>query len=154
ALSMSPALASAQFNVDGPLEEPTFDEEPEPVLDPVDADPRALTEFRPILDKYGYWVEDTRYGLVWVPAASYVGDDFAPYLTRGRWALDTAGDWVWLSDYPFGRVVFHYGRWVWVVGLGWAWVPGYRYAPAWVSWRVPTHDGRYVGWAPMPPSYI
>src|SRR5690606_26052627 len=76
ALSMSPALASAQFNVDGPLEEPTFDEEPEPGLDPVDADPRALTEFRPILDKYGYWVEDTRYGLVWVPAASYVGDDF------------------------------------------------------------------------------
>lgn len=151
ALSVSPGLATAQTSDDsGWLDGPAA----APAHDPVDADPRALSEFRPILDKYGDWVEDARYGLVWVPAQRWVGDDFAPYLTRGRWALDTAGDWVWVSDYPFGGVVFHYGRWVWVVGLGWAWVPGYRYAPAWVSWRVPSHDGLYVGWAPMPPSYI
>ena len=122
--------------------------------DAADTDPRALSDFRPLLSKYGDWIEDARYGLVWVPGRRWVGDDFAPYLTRGRWALDTAGEWVWVSDYAFGKVVFHYGRWVWVVGLGWAWVPGYRYAPAWVHWRVPLHDGLYVGWAPMPPSYV
>ncbi len=151
ALIVSPALATAQTSDDqAGRDEPAAT----PVHDPVDADPRALSEFRPILDKYGHWVEDARYGVVWVPAQRWVGDDFAPYLTRGRWALDTAGDWVWVSDYPFGDVVFHYGRWVWVVGLGWAWVPGYRYAPAWVSWRVPSHDALYVGWAPLPPSYV
>ncbi|HEU5075878.1 MAG TPA: DUF6600 domain-containing protein, partial [Polyangiaceae bacterium] len=142
--------------VDAPVDTPPADAAPADaaVHDRTDTDPRALDEFRPILDKYGVWVEDSRYGLVWVPDRRWVGDDFAPYLTRGHWSLDTAGDWVWMSDYPFGRVVFHYGRWTWVVGLGWAWVPGYRYAPAWVSWRVPTHAGAYVGWAPMPPSHV
>jgi hypothetical protein len=33
-------------------------------------------------------------------------------------------------------------------GLGWVWVPGTRWAPAWVSWR--SGDG-YYGWAPLPP---
>src|SRR5688572_25971821 len=118
ALSTSPALTNAQTSDDsGGVDEPAA--VPAPAHDPVDADPRALSEFRPVLDKYGDWVQDTQYGLVWVPAQRFVGDDFAPYLTRGRWALDTAGDWVWVSEYPFGDVVFHYGRWVWVVGLGW-----------------------------------
>lgn len=30
----------------------------------------------------------------------------------------------------------------------WVWVPGYEWAPAWVSWRQ-TND--HVGWAPLPP---
>lgn len=165
---MSPGVATAQtgeqasdddgwFRPDSTRAEGRADglegEVPAP-RDVADADPRALSEFRPTLDKYGDWVEDARYGLVWVPARRWVGDDFAPYLTRGHWALDTRGDWVWQSDYPFGGIVFHYGRWAWVVGLGWAWVPGYRYAPAWVSWRVPSHGGLYVGWAPIPPSYV
>jgi len=168
ASGMVPGLASAQTSDDSGWFSPAEPAEPaDPqapsgagtLLDPaasdaVDTDPRALSDFRPILNKYGDWIEDARYGLVWIPARRIVGDDFAPYLSRGRWALDTAGEWVWVSDYAFGNVVFHYGRWVWVVGVGWAWVPGYRYAPAWVHWRVPLHDGLYVGWAPMPPNYV
>jgi hypothetical protein len=81
-----------------------------------------------------------------------VGADFAPYVSRGHWALTADNDWIWASDYPFGWAVFHYGRWVWTPG-GWAWVPGRTYANAWVVWRVPTPGYAYVGWAPMPPTW-
>lgn len=119
-----------------------------------DADPTALTAFRSDLDPYGRWVDDSKYGRVWVPDGGVVGSDFAPYVSRGRWALDVNNEWVWESEYPFGAVVFHYGRWVWIDGLGWSWVPGRRYAPAWVVWRVPTGDYAYVGWAPAPPTFV
>jgi len=132
---------------------PSSDAAP-PRVDGADADPRALDDFRPALDPYGYWVDHPKYGRVWVPNRAVVGDYFAPYVTSGHWALDVDGNWVWVSDYPFGSVVFHYGRWVWVGGVGWSWVPGYRYAPAWVAWRVPTAGYAYVGWAPLPPSYV
>src|SRR5512141_410402 len=118
---------------------------PEPV-DRADADPRALTTFRAQLDTHGTWVNDPTYGTVWVPNRAEVGADFAPYVTAGHWALDQDGDWIWVSDYPFGDVVFHYGRWVWVGGTGWVWVPGYAYAPAWVVWRTPVAGYDYVGW--------
>jgi hypothetical protein len=118
-----------------------------------ETDPSALTEFRPTLDPYGTWVTDQQYGTVWVPNPDAVGDDFAPYVSSGHWALTADNDWTWQSDYPFGGVVFHYGRWVWVPGTGWAWVAGRRYANAWVDWRVPTDDYGYVGWAPMPPAW-
>jgi hypothetical protein len=121
--------------------------------DPVETDPRAITDFKPTLDPYGHWQQHPTYGLIWVPDRGVVGADFAPYVTSGRWALNENSEWIWVSDYPFGEVVFHYGRWVWVSGAGWAWVPGYRYAPAWVAWRVPTAGYAYVGWAPLPPTY-
>lgn len=125
---------------------------PAPANEP-DTDPSALTAFRPALDPYGTWVTDSKYGTVWVPHVSAVGGDFAPYVSRGRWALTADEDWVWVSDYPFGWAVFHYGRWVWIAGSGWAWVPGRTYANAWVVWRVPTASYAYVGWAPMPPTW-
>jgi hypothetical protein len=119
-----------------------------------DRDPRALTAWNSHVDPYGVWVDDPRYGRVWIPSSSVVGSDFAPYSTGGYWALDENDDWIWVSDYPFGWVTFHYGRWVWISGRGWAWIPGLRYAPAWVAWRVPIGTYAYVGWAPMPPAYV
>jgi len=119
-----------------------------------DTDPSALTTFRPTLDPYGRWVSDSRYGTVWVPHREAVGEGFEPYVSRGHWALTADDDWIWVSDYPFGWAVFHYGRWVWISGSGWAWVPGRTYANAWVVWRVPTGSYSYVGWAPMPPSWV
>lgn len=128
---------------------------PSPPSSSADRDPRALSDFRPALDPYGSWMDHPTYGTVWIPSPRVVGSDFSPYVSAGRWALDDAGNWVWMSDYPFGGVVFHYGRWIWVAGTGWAWVPGYEYAPAWVTWRVPTSSSyAYVGWAPMGPDYI
>ncbi len=126
---------------------------PEPA-EVADTDQSALTTFKPALDPYGAWVTDGTYGTVWVPHAHVVGADFAPYVSSGHWALTADDDWIWVSDYPFGWAVFHYGRWVWVSGHGWAWVPGRTYANAWVVWRVPSADYAYVGWAPMPPSWV
>ncbi len=140
-----------------PLEPPPSYSEPAPAqaqaADYEDADPSALDAFRSDLDPYGRWVDDSKYGRVWVPDAGYVGSDFAPYVSNGHWGADADNNWVWMSDYPFGWVVFHYGRWVWIDSVGWSWVPGRRYAPAWVVWRVPTDDYAYVGWAPAPPYY-
>jgi hypothetical protein len=118
-----------------------------------DKDPRALEQFQTQLAPYGSWADDPKYGHVWVPAQSVVGENFSPYVTAGHWALDTDDNYVWVSDYPFGNVVFHYGRWAWT-SYGWSWIPGYQYAPAWVSWRVPTAEYAYVGWAPLAPSFI
>jgi hypothetical protein len=99
-------------------------------------------------------VNDPSYGLIWVPNSTVVGAHFAPYVTSGHWELDVYDEWVWVSDYPFGEVVFHYGRWVWIDSVGWAWIPGNRYASAWVVWRVPAGEYAYVGWAPAPVTFV
>jgi hypothetical protein len=121
----------------------------------VDRDPRALTAWNEQLAPYGAWVDDPSYGRVWIPHEAAVGTGFSPYVSGGHWSLDEGGEWIWVSEYPFGRIVFHYGRWVWIAGRGWAWIPGLQYAPAWVTWRVPVDASYgYVGWAPLPPSYV
>jgi len=122
--------------------------------DALDRDPRALTYWNQDLAPYGTWIDDPSYGRVWVPDARVVGSDFTPYASQGHWALDQNEDWTWVSDYPFGNVVFHYGRWVWTSTAGWAWIPGLQYAPAWVAWRTPVDGYAYVGWAPYPPSWV
>ncbi|MBX3215134.1 MAG: hypothetical protein KF850_24070 [Labilithrix sp.] len=118
-----------------------------------DTDPSALTEFKPALDGHGVWVDDASYGTVWVPSREEVGDDFQPYVTAGHWTYSDATDYVWVSDYSWGWAPFHYGRWVHLPGHGWAWIPGRRYAGAWVTWRVGPAGYGYVGWAPAPPAW-
>src|SRR5690606_23889798 len=97
-----------------------------------DQDPSALTDFEPYLRDQGAWVEHPHYGTVWVPARKVVGAKFVPYVTNGHWSLTPDGDWVWVSDYNFGWVTFHYGRWIWTSDYAWVWIPGRTYAPAWV----------------------
>ncbi len=81
----------------------------------VDTDPSALTDFREPLEDYGTWSDDTTYGTVWYPDATVVGTDFAPYQTSGHWELDQNDDWMWVSDYDWGYIPFHYGRLCFVV---------------------------------------
>jgi hypothetical protein len=95
------------------------------------------------LSNYGEWVQCS-YGYCWHP--DNMPADWAPY-TDGYWAYTDAG-WTWVSYEDFGGIVYHYGRWVNIYGEGWVWVPGTRWAPAWVSWRS---SPDYVGWAPLPP---
>jgi len=116
-----------------------------------DTDPAALTEFREPLAPYGTWVEDANHGTVWVPHTEVVGNDFVPYQTAGHWTYDE--EYVWVSDYSWGWAPFHYGRWVHVGPRGWGWIPGRRYAGAWVVWRTGPVGFGYVGWAPMAPTW-
>ncbi len=117
-----------------------------------DTDPSALTDFRPALDPHGTWVDDPTYGTVWTPDPSEVGEDFEPYATAGQWDY-VDGDYSWVSDYAWGWVCFHYGRWVWSSGR-WAWIAGREYAPSWVDWRVGDDEYGFLGWAPLPPAWI
>ncbi|NVJ84705.1 MAG: hypothetical protein HWE15_00260 [Algoriphagus sp.] len=94
---------------------------------------------------YGDWVRDARYGFIWLPA---VGPDFHPYATNGHWAMTEFGN-TWVSYYDWGWAPFHYGRWYYDdFYQSWAWIPGYDWGPAWVSWRT---GGGYYGWAPLGP---
>jgi len=96
------------------------------------------------LAPYGQWVYDPDYGNVWVPNEA---GDFRPYGSRGQWVMTEYGN-TWVSDDPWGWAVYHYGRWTYNPYYGWIWVPGYEWAPAWVSWR---YGGGYAGWAPLAP---
>jgi hypothetical protein len=96
------------------------------------------------LASYGNWIERPSYGWVWTPRA--VSASWRPY-QAGHWVWSDEG-WTWLSDEPYGWATYHYGRWYQDPEIGWAWVPGNDWGPAWVSWQ----EGQdYVGWAPLPP---
>ena len=96
------------------------------------------------LAPYGNWIERPSYGWVWTPRA--VSASWRPY-QDGHWVWTDEG-WTWISDEPYGWATYHYGRWYDDPEIGWAWVPGDEWAPAWVSWQ---EGNDYVGWAPLPP---
>ena len=99
------------------------------------------------LAPYGDWIVVPDYGWVWRPNVSVVGTDFRPYVSGGQW-LNTDSGWYFDSYWNWGWLPFHYGRWFWVVGQGWVWMPGSTWSPAWVDWR---YGGGYIGWQPLPP---
>src|SRR5438132_3559004 len=97
------------------------------------------------LDRYGDWRETSDYGYVWQPRQAQ-SRTWRPY-TDGHWVYTDVG-WACVSEEPFGWATYHYGRWTRLRNIGWVWVPGDEWAPAWVSWRK---SSDYVGWAPLPP---
>ena len=103
----------------------------------------TLDYFRGQLTSYGQWVDVPGAGLCWQPA---VAPGWRPYYDGGHWAYTDEG-WYWQSDYPWGDIAFHYGRWSYNPAYGWIWAPGFEFAPAWVVWR---HTDEYCGWAPLP----
>lgn len=114
---------------------------------PVEAQsPVTFDTFFQELAPYGDWVNVEGYGLSWRPR---VDENWRPY-TDGRWAQTDAG-WTWMSNEPWGWITYHYGRWTTLEDRSWIWVPGYEWAPAWVSWRS---SDDYVGWAPLPPEAV
>ncbi|HEU4384438.1 MAG TPA: DUF6600 domain-containing protein [Anaeromyxobacteraceae bacterium] len=99
--------------------------------------------FQQALAPYGQWINVSPYGMVWRPS---VPAGWRPYY-YGHWAWTNEG-WLWISDEPWGWGPYHYGRWLFDASWGWLWVPGYQWAPAWVSWR---YSAEAVGWAPLAP---
>jgi hypothetical protein len=103
--------------------------------------------FQAHLTPYGQWVDVPGIGAAWVPAEAN-NFDWRPYMDAGHWEYTDAG-WYWQSDYPWGDIAFHYGRWInnAYTGGRWAWAPAYDWAPSWVAWRE--GEGG-LGWAPLP----
>jgi hypothetical protein len=106
----------------------------------------SYSTFYTKLEPHGVWRETSDYGYVWQPREAEQSRNWRPY-TNGRWIYSDAG-WTWVSEEPFGWATYHYGRWTRLRNVGWVWVPGSQWAPAWVSWRK---SNDYVGWAPLPP---
>lgn len=98
------------------------------------------------LSPHGSWLVSAQYGRVWQPAVYRSG--WNPYYD-GHWECADLG-WVWVSDYSWGDVPYHYGTWVLDPRWGWVWVPGYTWAPSWVVFRT---GPDYIGWAPVPPRF-
>ena len=103
----------------------------------------SLELFYDSLADDGDWFEADDYGYCWQPHD--VSANWSPY-TDGYWTYTDAG-WTWVSYESHGWATYHYGRWTKLQERGWVWVPGYEWAPAWVSWRS---NNDYVGWAPLP----
>lgn len=97
------------------------------------------------LQPHGVWVRHARYQYVFCPTG--VDANWRPY-TEGRWLYVEGRGWYFDSEEPFAWATYHYGRWFPDRDLGWCWVPGTKWAPAWVSWR---RSDNIVGWAPLPP---
>ena len=102
--------------------------------------------FHDALAPYGSWISTADYGWVWTPGGMPQG--WRPY-TMGQWEW-TAYGWTWVGQEPWAWGPYHYGRWISLEGLGWSWIPGYEWGPAWVSWR---YGPSYVGWTPLYPGY-
>ena len=120
--------------------------EAEQITETDDGETASYNTFYTKLDPYGAWRETSDYGYVFQPNEAERSRNWRPY-ANGRWVYTDAG-WTWYSEEPFGWATYHYGRWTRLRNIGWVWVPGDEWAPAWVSWRK---SDDYVGWAPLPP---
>ena len=94
---------------------------------------------------HGEWVWNSLYGFVWKPYVSrkYPGGGYQPYV-NGSWsAFDN--QLFWVPQEPWGWVPYHLGVWLWDKDVGWMWLPGDTFAPAWVTWEF--FAGYYM-WKP------
>jgi hypothetical protein len=140
------ALADAQTDAASRRESPPPAQQRSVVDSVAERQPAASYDlFYTRLEPYGSWLETRDYGYVWQPRDA-TSSRWRPYL-NGHWVYTDAG-WTWASEEPFGWATYHYGRWTRLRNVGWIWVPGDEWAPAWVSWRK---GDDYVGWAPLPP---
>lgn len=117
---------------------------------PASAPPEInFTYFHDQLAPFGTWVDVPGYGACWYPDKVIAANpDWRPYYDMGHWEY-TENGWFWASDYNWGDIPFHYGRWIKTPEFSWLWVPDYTWGPAWVCWRHAEADG-YIGWAPLP----
>ncbi len=122
--------------------------------------------FYAALQDQGDWFGTDTYGYVFQPRAAAKDPNWRPY-ADGYWSFTDEG-WTWISYEDFGWATYHYGRWTKLASIGWVWVPGYEWAPAWVSWRTSSSyadesadadqpvdpEADVIGWAPLPPNAV
>ena len=105
--------------------------------------PPEIKYFADDLAGHGHWVMVSDQ-ITWAWRPVNVTADWRPFW-NGRWDCSRAG-LTWVSADPWGFVTSHFGRWGWRADLGWYWIPGIYYSPAWVAWRA---SGGELGWAPL-----
>jgi hypothetical protein len=103
--------------------------------------PSSMQTYASTFDQYGDWRYAQPYGYVWYPR---VAAGWRPYY-YGRWISYPRYGWTWVGLDHFGWPTHHYGRWGFSAGA-WFWIPGYRWAPAYVSWA---YAPGYVSWCPL-----
>ena len=103
--------------------------------------PQEVAPYASDFENNGSWHYETEVGYVWAPR---VEAGWRPY-SNGRWSWTSYG-WTWVPYERWGFAPSHYGRWGFSAGLGWYWIPGGVWSPAWVSWAV---GGDTVGWCPL-----
>lgn len=91
------------------------------------------------LSRHGSWI-DIQGSHYWRP---HVAASWRPY-QNGRWMYTPRGN-TWVSYDSWGWVPHHYGSWDYLPSYGWVWLPGHRWAPAWVYWY---QGPSYTGWCP------
>ena len=114
----------------------------------------SLSTFLGVSDAYAQDITTGAF-FVWKPSPELAvgitaGDQpepvYTPY-TNGQW-LNTDQGWYFKAATPQEEIVHHYGRWTYSPAVGWVWVPGRVWSPAWVDWR---EDDSHVVWSPLPP---
>jgi len=114
---------------------------------PVQKLPNAIFDFAQRFGNiYGEWLWDSLYGYVWRPFlnnGTYPWGNWQPYIF-GSWSY-TGGQMYWVPEEPWGWIPYHLGIWQWDKKIGWVWLPGALFAPAWVDWEF---FFGYCGWRP------
>ncbi len=112
------------------------------------AAPPAPPPFLEQLSPHGDWRHADDLGWHWAPREAGLQPEWRPYVSGGHWHWN-GETWQWASDYPWGAVVFHHGRWARLPDRGWRWFPGLESSPAWVHW---VRAEGFWGWVPLPPT--
>jgi len=113
---------------------------------PIQRLPKAVFYFaQKYSNIYGEWVWSDLYGYVWRPHYNdhYPWGNWQPYF-YGRWS-ELNGQLFWVPEESWGWVPYHLGLWVWNKKLGWLWIPGSAFAPAWAAWDF---YGSHYAWRP------
>jgi hypothetical protein len=116
------------------------------IPDPIYKYPKSVVYFaQKYSNQYGEWKWNSLYGFVWMPHYSrkYPSGDWQPYVNGSWTSFDN--HLFWVPQEPWGWVPYHLGIWVWDKDIGWMWIPGDAFAPAWVTWQF--FAGYYM-WKP------
>jgi len=117
--------------------------------------PKPVMHFSPAVtyfaqkysDIYGEWVWDDLYGYIWRPNCN----DYYPWgswqpLVYGQWT-EVQGQMFWVPEETWGWIPYHLGAWTWDKKLGWLWIPGSAFAPAWATWGFFFGDYAWRPWS-------
>jgi hypothetical protein len=102
---------------------------------PIQKLPPAIFFFAQTLgSQWGEWLWDDLYGYAWRP---YIDNGaypwgWQPYL-YGQWS-SYGSQMFWIPGEPWGWIPYHLGVWHWSKKIGWVWLPGSLFAPAWATW--------------------